>query len=83
MLVSSVTIFLKQKEENWQQIIAQGQSSSQKKKKRKNTTYFSPKPCMFALLTYGWPHSYQNNKPKYILLKSICLLPESVLYHVS
>ena len=30
--VSSGTIFLKQKEEDWQQMLAQGQSSSQKKK---------------------------------------------------
>ena len=30
--VSSVTLFLKQKEEDWQQISAQGQSSSQEKK---------------------------------------------------
>ena len=28
--LSSVTIFLKQKEEDWQQMLAQGQSSSQK-----------------------------------------------------
>ena len=28
--VSSVTIFLKQKEEDWQQVLARGQSSSQK-----------------------------------------------------
>ena len=35
--VSSVTIFLKQKEEDWQQMVAQGQSSSPKKKnKQKN-----------------------------------------------
>ena len=31
--VSSATIFLKQKEEDWQQTLAQGQSSSPKKKK--------------------------------------------------
>ena len=30
MEVSSETVFLKQKEEDWQQILAQGQSSSQK-----------------------------------------------------
>ena len=33
--VSSGIIFLKQKEEDWQQMLAQGQSSSGKKKTRK------------------------------------------------
>ncbi|MPX07482.1 hypothetical protein C0133_08905, partial [Moraxella catarrhalis] len=33
--VSSGPIFLKQKEEDWQQMLAQGQSSSPKKKERK------------------------------------------------
>ena len=33
--VSSMTIFLKQKEESWQQMLAQGQSSSPRKKKKK------------------------------------------------
>ena len=35
MNVSSGTIFLKQKEENWQQMLAQGQSSSPKTNKKK------------------------------------------------
>ena len=33
--VSSAAIFLKQKEEDWQQMLAQGQSSSPKNKERK------------------------------------------------
>ena len=37
MDVSSVTVFLRQKEEDWQQMLAQGQSSSTKKKKKKVT----------------------------------------------
>ena len=35
MDVSSATIFPKQKEEDWQQMLAQGQSSSQKRQKSK------------------------------------------------
>ena len=43
--VSSETTFLKQKEEDWQQMLAQGQSSSPKiKRKKKNTNI--PNVCM-------------------------------------
>ena len=35
--VSSATIFRKQKEEDWQQMVAQGQSSSQKKRKKESS----------------------------------------------
>ena len=36
--VSSVSVFLKEKEEDWQQMLAQGQPSSKKKKTRKENT---------------------------------------------
>ena len=40
--VSSVTTFLKQKEEDWQQMLAQGQSSKIKKQKHTVIPLFTP-----------------------------------------
>ena len=44
MHVSSVTIFLKQKEEDWQLMLAQGQSSLEKEKKKRERLGFKPQP---------------------------------------
>ena len=45
-----LTIFLKQKEEDWKQMLAQGKSSSPKKKRKKNIIHticaLKSKKCM-------------------------------------
>ena len=57
--VSSVTVFLKQKEEDWQQMLAQGQSSSHTQKKpevkffKKNNHNYVKQISMYRLMSIG------------------------------
>ena len=64
--VCSATIFLKQKEHRWQQMLAQGQSSSQEKKKKKIYSIYTyvytrdtPKKKYFRS---GWTKIHQKNR---------------------
>ena len=62
--ISSATIFLKQKQEDWQQMLAQGQSSSPKKtkKEKKKGKFPGDQPCglvvKFGMLHFGNPGLY-------------------------